>query len=130
MELVISYDTPLSLKELSRHLPRRPRRMTVWRWVRDGIRSRDLVVVKLEAFGQPLQSTLENYWKMQLRLDPGGIALLSRYDDGRELCLSMCGVCEKFHRFDVDRLQIRDEALHSQGWRRHENHTWVCGGCV
>ena len=62
MEHVISYDTPLSLKELARHLPKKPRRITVWRWARDGVTRRDLLKVKLETFGVPLQSRFIGGW--------------------------------------------------------------------
>src|SRR5262245_60717550 len=129
MEHPIRYDTPLVLEDLGRHLPRRPRRVTVWRWVRDGVQRRDLLRVKLEAFGQPLQSTLENYWRMQLRLDAGAIVIRAHQEEGAELCMAMCGVCERFHKFDVDRLATRDEALRSKGWKRWTDATWLCEKC-
>ena len=133
----IHHDTPLLIDQIGRFLPVRRCRATIYRWMTRGQQRRDLLWVKLESFDHDGArcTTLENYWKMQLRLDASRIVRLDELPDGVDLCLAMCGACEKFVRFEVKRnSEDRGEKLRTlpagkRKWRQFDDYTWLCEKC-
>lgn len=135
MNSPIAHDARITITELRKYLAR-AKSTKLYQIVKFGQkRKSDGVVVRMEARRDPvdgvLRTTLEDYWRYEVRLDPNLIADLERYADGRRLCLAICCACEMWLKFKLDATkEFKDEVLkHSFHWRRYHDEGWLCAKC-
>lgn len=124
-------DTPIPIADFGRYLPVRRCRNTIQNWIAVGIRRRDGLVVRLrETTGTRGERcvTLEDYYRMQLRVDGRQIVTIQKVMGGR-LCMAVCSLCEAWLKFVEPEHGVREQILEGHGWQRGVDDYWVCKQC-
>lgn len=127
----IEHDTPISLGELGRYLPWRRGRSYMYKLAKAGLDRKDGLNLKLETFEFDgfAASTVENYFRLILRMDGSQIVSIEKRTDDSRLCMAICSTCGEFLKFSVKENEVRELVCRQYNWQLMDDLYWQCNKC-